>query len=52
MPYPVAEKYGLIWVFLGDEQSKMFYIFFRNFFMEPEHDEMHVQRNLKKHFSG
>jgi hypothetical protein len=28
----------------------MFYIFFRNFFMEPEHDEMHVQRNLKNVF--
>ena len=35
---------------IDEEHSKMFYIFFRNFFMEPEHDEMHVQRNLKNIF--
>ena len=51
-----GEQAGMVNLFyeittpIDEQKSKMFYIFFRNFFMEPEHDEMHVQRNLKNVF--
>jgi len=35
---------------IDEEHTKMYYLFFRNFFMEPEHDAMHVQRNLRNVF--
>ena len=35
---------------IDEETTKVFYIFFRNFMMEPEHDAMHVERNLKNVF--
>ena len=35
---------------IDEEHTKMYYLFFRNFFMEPKHDRMHVQRNLKNVF--
>ncbi|MBT8444440.1 MAG: hypothetical protein KJO13_06820, partial [Gammaproteobacteria bacterium] len=35
---------------IDEEHTKMYYLFFRNFFMEPENDAMHVQRNLRNVF--
>ena len=35
---------------IDEETTRVFYIFFRNFMMEPEHDAMHVERNLKNIF--
>jgi len=35
---------------IDEEHTKMYYLFFRNFFMEPKNDAMHVQRNLKNVF--
>lgn len=35
---------------VDEEHTRMFYLFFRNFFMEPKNDAMHVQRNLKNVF--
>ncbi|MFQ5635761.1 MAG: Rieske 2Fe-2S domain-containing protein [Gammaproteobacteria bacterium] len=35
---------------IDEEHTKMYYLFFRNFFTESEHDAMHVQRNLKNVF--
>ena len=32
---------------VDEEHTRMYYLLCRNFFMEPEHDAMHVQRNLK-----
>ena len=35
---------------VDEETTKMYYIFFRNFMLEPENDAMHVERNLKNIF--
>lgn len=35
---------------IDEEHTKMYYLLFRNFFMEPKNDRMHVQRNLKNIF--
>lgn len=35
---------------IDEERTKMYYLFFRNFFLEPKNDAMHVQRNLKNVF--
>lgn len=32
---------------VDEEHTRMYYLLCRNFFMEAEHDAMHVQRNLK-----
>jgi len=31
---------------IDEETTRMYYIFFRNFMLEPENDKMHVERNL------
>lgn len=35
---------------IDEETTQMRWLFFRNFAMEPEHDEMHVKRNLRNVF--
>jgi phenylpropionate dioxygenase-like ring-hydroxylating dioxygenase large terminal subunit len=35
---------------IDEERTRMYYLFFRNFYLEPKNDAMHVQRNLKNVF--
>ena len=35
---------------IDEEHTKMYYLFFRNFFLEEKNDRLHVERNLKNVF--